>query len=306
MIESLQKPPKNLGLITEESLTNHTYMRTGGRASFFAEPKNLSNLPLIIEWAHSKKLPVKIIGAGSNLLISDSGLNEVVVSLKRACREINFSKQHVSVGAGVMLPALSRAAANVDLGGLEFVIGIPGTVGGALCNNSGIGDGRNFGSLVEEVTILKESKISKISHSELQFNYRSSNIKNLDVIILSTVLNLEFRAKIECELEMRRLLEARQKTQPTSSRNAGSMFKNPLNQYAGELIEKAGCKEMSIGSASVSQLHANFIVHDGNATTEQIIQLMEMVSKKVFDYCGIQLEPEVEWWGDQSISELFK
>ena len=105
---------------------------------------------------------------------------------------------------------------------------------------------------------------------------------------------------------MRKLLEQRQKTQPTSSRNAGSMFKNPINQYAGELIEKSGCKGMSIGGASVSELHANFIVHNGNATTEEIIQLMEMVSNKVFEYCGINLEPEVEWWGEQSTSKLFK
>ena len=191
------------------------------------------------------------------------------------------------------------------IGGLEFAIGIPGTVGGALCNNAGIADGQNFGSLVEEITVLQKTTISKISKSELQFNYRSSNIKN-HTIILSAILNLQFRKKIECELEMRKLLEQRQKTQPTSSRNAGSMFKNPTNQYAGELIEKSGCKGMSIGGASVSELHANFIVHNGNATTEEIIQLMEMVSKKVFEYCGIDLEPEVEWWGEQSTSKLFK
>ena len=305
MTKSSLKPPKNLGLVDNESLTKHTYMRTGGSALFFAEPKDSSELSQIIEWAYSKELPVKVIGGGSNLLVSDEGINGLVLSLKYACREMNFTGKQVTVGAGVMLPALSKAAAKENLGGLEFAIGIPGTVGGALCNNAGIADGQSFGSLVEEITVLQKTTISKISKSELQFNYRSSNIKN-HTIILSAILNLQFRKKIECELEMRKLLEHRQKTQPTSSRNAGSMFKNPTNQYAGALIEKSGCKGMSVGNASVSRLHANFIVHNGEASTEEIIQLMEMVSQKVFEYCGIQLEPEVEWWGDRSISKLFK
>ncbi|MFL2645876.1 MAG: UDP-N-acetylmuramate dehydrogenase [Dehalococcoidia bacterium] len=305
MTKSSLKPPKNLGLVGNESLTKHTYMRTGGSALFFAEPKDSSELSQIIEWAYSKELPVKVIGGGSNLLVSDEGINGLVLSLKYACREMNFTGKQVTVGAGVMLPALSKAAAKENFGGLEFAIGIPGTVGGALCNNAGIADGQNFGALVEEITVLQKTTISKISKSELQFNYRSSNIKN-HAIILSAILNLQFRKKIECELEMRKLLEHRQKTQPTSSRNAGSMFKNPTNQYAGALIEKSGCKGLSVGNASVSRLHANFIVHNGEASTEEIIQLMEMVSQKVFEYCGIQLEPEVEWWGDRSISKLFK
>tara|TARA_B100000029_G_scaffold516501_1_gene630349 strand:- start:13788 stop:14705 length:918 start_codon:yes stop_codon:yes gene_type:complete len=305
MTKPSPKPPNDLNLITGESLKKHTYMRTGGSVSFFAEPKNSSELSQTIKWANSNELPIKIIGGGSNLLISDDGLSGVVISLKHACREINFGENQVTVGSGVMLPALSKAAANKELGGLEFAIGIPGTVGGALCNNAGIGDGRNFGSLVKEITVLKETVISKIPKSELQFHYRSSNLKKCKLIILSAILNLQFRTKNECELEMRKLLEQRQKTQPTSSKNAGSMFKNPTNQFAGELIEKAGCKGMSVGNASVSNLHANFIVHDGNATTKEIITLMELVAQKVFFNSGIKLEPEVELWSDSKKSILF-
>ncbi len=127
MTKSSLKPPKNLGLVDNESLTKHTYMRTGGSALFFAEPKDSSELSQIIEWAYSKELPVKVIGGGSNLLVSDEGINGLVLSLKYACREMNFTGKQVTVGAGVMLPALSKAAAKENLGGLEFAIGMPGT-----------------------------------------------------------------------------------------------------------------------------------------------------------------------------------
>jgi UDP-N-acetylmuramate dehydrogenase len=273
-------------------------MRLGGPAAYFSEPDTIEHTRRIVEWALSVDLPICVLGGGSNVLIAAEGIEAIVLSLRRACGDTAFEGTHVIVGSGVMLPALARAAAIHNLGGTEFAIGIPGTVGGALQSNAGTSDRREIGPLVDSVQVLRASEVVTLSRGDLHFDYRSSNLRGSGDIVLEATLALEPRPRIECEAEMTRLLEARQASQPTAERNAGSIFRNPEGDHAGRLIEAAGCKGLAVHGAQVSELHANFIVHDGSATTADIAALMAEVQRRVLDSAGVRLTPEVVWWGD--------
>jgi UDP-N-acetylmuramate dehydrogenase len=294
----LPNPPPELALTRDEPLARHTYMRSGGPSAYFAEPNTIQHLRQIVAWARSVSLPIRIIGGGSNVLIADDPIEAVVLSLRRACGETTFEGSRVTAGGGVMLPALARAAAAHDLGGFEFAIGIPGTVGGALQSNAGISDRREIGPLVDIVTVLRSSEVITLSRADLQFDYRTSNLRGSGDIVLEAAFVLESRPRVECEAEMRRLLEARHATQPTAEHNAGSIFRNFESDTAGRLVDAAGCKGLTIGGAQISELHANFIVHDGSATTADIAALMLEVQRRVLASAGVHLTPEVEWWGD--------
>lgn len=306
MPRELPAPPPALHLQRDEPLSRHTYMRLGGPAAYFAEPETIEALTEIATWATSEDIPLRILGGGSNILVADEGVTAVVLSLRAACGTTTFEGTRVTAGGGVMLPALARAAASHDLGGLEFAIGIPGTIGGALQSNAGIGDGRDIGSLIESVEVLRNGAVDTLDHAALAPAYRTTNIRGSGAIVLEATLNLESRQRAGCEAEMTRLLEARQASQPTAERNAGSIFRNPEGDHAGRLIEAAGCKGLTIGGARVSDLHANFIVHHGSATAADIAALMLEVRTRVAANSGVTLTPEVEWWGDDAPPEVFR
>jgi UDP-N-acetylmuramate dehydrogenase len=229
-----------------------------------------------------------------------------VISLRNAAGGMHFEGTHVTVGAAVMLPALARAAAEHDLGGLEFAVGIPGSVGGALQSNAGIGDGRAIGPLVESVEVFGARGFQTLPREELHFDYRRSNLRGSGVMVVGATLALAPRPHETLEAEMRRLLEARAASQPTASPNAGSIFRNPPGDYAGRLIEATGCKGLAVGGAKVSELHANFIVHDGTATAADVTALMAEVQRRVHEQFGVWLLPEIEWWGDGPPPEAFR
>ena len=293
------EPPPGVEVLRDEPLARHTYMRVGGPARWFATPANPDELDRLVEWARAAGLRVRVLGGGSNVLVSDAGVDALVISLRRACGATHFDGARTDVGAGVMLPAIARAAAERDLGGLEFAIGIPGALGGALQTNAGIGDGRCIGPLVESVEVLDPARGRRtLERSDLDFEYRTSSLRGSGLVVLAATLVLEPRPRAEVETEMRRLLEARQRSQPTAEPNAGSMFRNPPGDYAGRLIEAAGCKGLASGAARVSELHANFIVHDGSARAADVVALMSEVQRRVLERFGVWLTPEVEWWGD--------
>ncbi|MEI6136434.1 MAG: UDP-N-acetylmuramate dehydrogenase [Chloroflexota bacterium] len=304
----LASPPNDLDLDLERdvSLSRHTYLRIGGPAAFLGVPEDMAQLERIATWAHAQGLGLRVIGGGSNVLIADEGVRDVVVSLRKACGGIAFGSTEVTAGAAVMLPALARAAAERDLGGLEFAIGIPGSVGGALQTNAGIGDGRCFGDLVRSVEVLRAGARVTLRADEIAFAYRETSLRGSGDIVLGATLDLVPRPRPEIDAEMRRLLEARQRTQPTAEPNAGSIFRNPPNDSAGRLIDAAGCKGLAVGHAQVSTLHANFIVHDGQGTATDIAALMTEVQHRVLATSGIRLRPEVEWWGPGDPPEAWK
>jgi UDP-N-acetylmuramate dehydrogenase len=298
MHANLPEPPARLGLVRDEPMSRHTYMRIGGPAAFYASPPDLAAFERIAGWAAEAGLPLLIIGGGSNVLVSDDGVSAVVVSLRSAAGHIEFSEDGVDAGAAVMLPGLAREAATRGLSGLEFAIGIPGSIGGALQSNAGIGDGRDIGGIVRWVEVWRDGERLRLERDELTFSYRSSSLRGSGDIVLAAGLALAPAPPGQVETEMGRLLYERQQSQPTASPNAGSIFRNPENDFAGRLVEDAGCKGLRQGHAEVSRMHANFIVHDGQGTASDVAKLMETVQARVLEDAGVRLRPEIVWWGD--------
>ncbi len=300
-------PPPDLGLRAAEPLARHSYLRLGGPAGYYAEPADRAALERMLSWASEAGVAVRVIGGGSNLLVADEGWPGLVLSLRRCCGDLRWGgalgPTGVRAGAAVMLPALARSAAARDLGGLEFAIGIPGSIGGALQSNAGIGDGRSIGPLVGEVEVWRGGAAAA---APLDYGYRSTSLRGSGALVLGATLRLTPRPRAEIEAEMRRLLQARQATQPTAERNAGSIFRNPPDDAAGRLIEAAGLKGLTVGGARVSGLHANFIVHDGTASAADVAALMAEVQRRVFAHAGVRLVPEIEWWGPGPRPEAFE
>lgn len=308
--QPLPPAPDGITITAEEPLAAHSYLRIGGPARGYAEPTTPAQLDVLVDWARTHGIGLRVLGGGSNLIASDDGVDALVVSLRRCCGGFAFEgaadePRTVTAGAGVMLPALARAAAAEGLGGLEFGIGIPGTVGGALNSNAGIGDGRDIGSLVQRVEVLGARGRMTIPRTQLTFGYRRSSLRGAGVLVLAATLLLAPRPPEAIEADMRALLEARQASQPTADPNAGSIFRNPEDDFAGRLIEATGLKGLSHGGARVSEQHANFIVHDGGATAADIVALMTTVQARVAVAHGIRLQPEIEWWGDGDIPAVF-
>jgi UDP-N-acetylmuramate dehydrogenase len=295
-----------VNVTANKSLTGYTYLRIGGMAEWFAEPNNIDELHDLIKWAHSKKISVRIIGAGSNILIADGGVEGLVISLKIACSNIDVSGINITTGSGVMLPALAKKAANFGLSGVEFCIGIPGTVGGALQSNSGTTSNSDMSTIVSQVTVLKNGQFKNYSHDDIVWGYRETSLKSSGDIVIEARFNLVGKSIDAINSDMRALLASRKATQPTAEPNAGSIFKNPDGDYAGRLIEAAGCKELSTTNASVNKLHANFITHNGNAGSDEIVYLITEVQKKVQAAFGIRLNSEIEWWGSEIPPSCFR
>ena len=303
---TLPDPPPALGLERNVSLARHTYLRIGGTAAYFGTPPDIDTFVRIWAWARSHAIPLRIIGGGSNMLVADEGVRAVVVSLRRACGFYEFTGSEVHAGAAVMLPALAKAAAERSLGGLEFAIGIPGDIGGAMQTNAGIGDGRSIGDLVTTVEVLRDGVPVTLARAQVAFDYRHTSLRATRELVLGATLALTPRPRVEVEAEMGRLLATRQATQPTAERNAGSIFRNPPGDHAGRMIESVGGKEVAAGSVHVSALHANFIVHDGHATAAQYVGVMTEVQRRVRATYGVRLIPEIEWWGDGPPPEVFQ
>lgn len=302
----LPDAPPILGLDRDVPLSRHTYLRIGGPAAYFGTPPDIQTLVQIWAWAKAQAIPLRIIGGGSNMLVADEGVRAVVVSLRRACGRLEFDGASVYAGAAVMLPALAKAAADRSLGGVEFAIGIPGDIGGAMQTNAGIGDGRSIGDVVASVDVLRDGRPVTLPRSQVTFDYRHTSLRAAHELVLGATLTLTPRPRKEIEAEMGRLLAARQATQPTAEPNAGSVFRNPPDGRAGQMIEQVGGKGIASGTAHVSSLHANFIVHDGHATARQYVEVMTEVQRRVFATYGVRLVPEIEWWGDGPPPEVFQ
>ena len=282
----------------DEPLKNHTSLRIGGPADVFCSPGNIEDLKKVVFIFKKYNMPFWVIGNGTNLLILDNGIKGLVINLNKDFKKIEFSDKIVKVGAGVSLVYLSKMALNRELSGLEFACAIPGALGGAIINNISF-KGNCMADVVQNVTFLtRENKIERTSKSNLNFNYRECNLKGKSVVILEATLLLKKGNKEEIESKIKRNIEIRKTSQPLDKFNAGSIFKNPLGYYAGELIEKVGAKGLSRGKAEVSTRHANFIVNNGGASARDILYLIEEIEKRVKRNFGIKLEREIEILGE--------
>jgi UDP-N-acetylmuramate dehydrogenase len=291
----LENQLKNIvkkGLVAvDEPMSAHTTFRIGGPADYYVEP-TFEEVKELLPFLKKENIPYTLIGNGSNLLVSDEGIEGVVVSFGKEMSEVSCEKEVVRARAGILLSRLASFAASKSLSGLEFASGIPGTLGGAITMNAGAYGGE-MKDVVQSVTVLDGDEIKEYSGEEMDFSYRHSRYTGTDDIVLSAKIKLTQGDSDEIRAKMDELSARRRQSQPLNMPSAGSFFKRPVGNFAGTLIDKSGLKGYSVGGAQVSEKHAGFIVNTGGATFNDVLRLMEHVQKTVFDLHGVSLEPEV-------------
>lgn len=290
-----------------EPMSCHTAFKIGGPADAWVSPADEDDLIGVLRYAEEKNIDIFIIGGGSKLLVSDNGFRGIVISLEApafsdlavgryAANGENVNGDTVYAGCGIKTRELIKLAAENGLGGLEFLSGIPGTLGGALMMNAGW-PAKAIGDFTEEVDAFKDLKKIKLVKGDLRFSYRGSNLEGL--VLISARLRLEKKARDKVDIELNKNFEKKRKTQDLGFPSVGSVFLNPSgNASAWELIEKSGFKGRSIGGAAVSVKHANFIINRGGAKAADVKRLIDEIQKKVFIDSEIMLKLEVKLIGE--------
>lgn len=278
-----------------EPLAPHTWFHLGGPAEFFAEPNTVEELQALVRRAREENVAIRLLGGGSNILVRDQGVPGLTVRLSApAFSEISTDGQMVSAGGGAKLGHAISTSVREGLAGLEALVGIPGTIGGALHGNAG-SRGGDIGQWTCQATIMtRAGEIITRSREELVFAYRESSLDEL--VILSAKFALDKDDPEELTKRMQKQWIIKKASQPLGHQSAGCIFKNPRGMSAGMLIEQAGLKNSRSGQAEVSERHANFIVADPGATSQDVLTLIELVKQRVLERLGIELETEIEIW----------
>jgi len=265
--------------------------RVGGKAKFFTRVSNLASLEGISELITESEMKVLIVGNGSNLLISDSGFDGLVIQLGENFENISVVNQEVTAGGAASLPVLARHTVKNGLSGLEWAVGVPGTVGGAVRMNAG-GHGASISDSLLSATIfdLWTKKYKNLNVEELKMEYRSTTISNYEIVVDSS-FSLDIGNAEKGDERISEIVRWRRENQP-GGQNAGSVFMNPLGDSAGRLIDATGLKGYEIGSAMVSEKHANFIQVKPNGSADDVYRLMKVVHARVLEETGVSLETE--------------
>ncbi len=278
-----------------QPLAECTRFKLGGTAEYFAEPNSVEELAALVRRCCEEEVPVRVLGGGSNVLVRNEGVSGVVVRLSApAFSEIAVDGQSINTSGGTKLATLISRAVREGLSGLETLVGIPGTVGGALHGNSGT-HGGDIGQWTSRATIMtRAGEILQRERDDLVFAYRQSSLDEL--VILNAEFQLEEDDPEQLVKSMQKQWIVKKASQPMSHQNAGCIFKNPRGMSAGLLIEQAGLKGVKVGGAEVSQQHANFIIAHEGATSQDVLRLIDTVRSQVAERLGIELENEIEIW----------
>lgn len=279
----------------DEPLAPHTWLHVGGPAEYFAEPRGADELAALVRRCRNDGLGVRILGGGSNVLVREEGVPGVVIRLADpGFADIERRDRRLIAGGGAKLGHLISTAVREGLAGLETLVGIPGTIGGALHGNAG-SRGGDIGQWAGRATVMTAGgEIIERSREELLFAYRKSSLDEL--VILSAEFELEEEDPEELTKRMQKQWIVKKASQPLSHQNSGCIFKSPSGLSAGVLIEQAGLKGTRVGGAEVSDRHANFIVAEPGATSHDVLRLIELVRSRVADRQGVELELEIEVW----------
>lgn len=278
-----------------ELLAMHTWFQLGGPAEYLAEPRDPDQLIALVRRCREADVPVRLLGNGSNILVNDAGVKGMVVRLSEpAFCEVRVEKQTILAGAGVRLSNLVTTAVREGLAGLETLVAIPGTLGGALHGNAGT-HGGDIGQWTAGASVLTDTgEVITRQREDLVFAYRHSSLDEL--VILDATLHLEEDDPQDLAKRLQKQWIVRKATQPLGHQCAGCVFKNPRGVSAGELIERSGLKGTRIGGAVVSERHANFIVAEAECTASDVLRLIDLVRSQVLDRLGVELELELELW----------
>lgn len=274
-----------------------TTLRIGGNAELLVFPRDIAALRGTILFASENQIPYLILGNGSKLLVKDKGFSGILISLQRGFNSMGLIDNLLQVQAGCNLKQFIDFASEQCRCGPEHLIGIPGTVGGALFMNAGA-FGKEIGEFVHSLQVMeRDGNIEEFKREYLKFSYRSLCLQK-DSVILSALFQLPFGEKREIEMRKIEFLKKRHATQPDGAFSAGCIFKNPPGMSAGKLIEEVGLKGIKVGDARISTVHANFIINSGKATAKDVLKLIELVKKRVYEEKGIELELELQVIGE--------
>lgn len=286
-----------LTLREQEPMSRHTTFRVGGPAALMALPKNGEEVRNIVRIASALGVSPIYVGNGSNLLVSDAGIEGFVVKLTDGFNEVSHKGTQITAEGGTLLSKIATYAQKNGLSGLEFAHGIPGTLGGAVTMNAGAYGGE-MAQVIKEVCYLdQQGDLCTATAEECEFSYRHSAFSDGTRLIFSAVFELQKKDPAEIQSVMEDLMSRRREKQPLEYPSAGSTFKRPEGYFAAALIDQCGLKGFTVGGAQVSEKHAGFVVNKGGATCNDILELMQQVKKRVFDHTGVTLEPEVKFIG---------
>lgn len=283
-------------LLPAEPLAAHTSFRVGGPAEVLACPKTEAELAAVFAFCAAERVPLRILGGGTNILAPDGGVDGVVVST-RGLDSLDLTEENeITAGAGVPLARLAVFAQQKGLTGLEFAHGIPGTVGGGLYMNAGAYGGELVQAAVSARFLSPAGALLTFDGPAMELSYRHSAFMAMEGVIVSGTFRLRPGDPAEILARMRELMEKRKASQPLDLPSAGSTFKRPVGGYAAALIQDAGLKGFRVGDAAVSEKHSGFVVNLGRATSADVLELIAQVQKRVRENSGIELEPEVRIW----------
>lgn len=283
-------------LLQHEPMSLHTSLKVGGPADFYAIPEDAEDLQLLLSWLRNRNIQWMPAGRGYNLLVLDKGIRGAVISLERFDQITAIGGPLVKAGAGVENLAVVRFAQRLGLGGIGFISGIPGTIGGAIKMNAGA-YGKGLLEKTDCLTLLRDGIVSDFRMDELDYGYRHLKLADGDIVLAATI-RLEERESPYTEDEIRKDLELRRTKHNVGHPSAGSFFKNPQGHAAWRLIDAAGMRGAKVGSAEVSEVHSNFLVNTGGATAADFLSLAEIVKNAVFETSGVALEEEVRIVGE--------
>ena len=281
----------------KEPLAFHTSLRCGGPADFFVLPQDVDDVRKALMYADKEKLPVVVLGGGNNVVVKDKGVRGIVIKLEGCLGRMEFHGDEVTTGCGAGLSTLIREAAALGLGGIECLVGIPATIGGALAMDAGAGDG-SISDFVSAVYFLHpDGTIGELKPAPGTFADRTFNFPS-GAILLGARLTLHRKPQKEIYAEIKTRLKQKKSTQPLALASAGLVWRNPPFDQAGKLLEKAGCKGKRVGAAEISAKHANFIVNRGGATAADMLALIDLAFERVLKHHGVTLVPEIRIIGE--------
>lgn len=285
-------------VMRDEPMAAHTTFRVGGPADYFVAPASVDEVKRIVALCDASNLPLHVLGCGSNVLVSDAGLQGVVMRIGPKLADVDvLGDGRICAGAGATNAKIARIALSAGLGGFEFAAGIPGSIGGAAIMNAGAYGGELRDVAIGATCLAPSGVVRFVSAQEADWSYRHSMMGDAGYIVLSVDLQLARKNESAIKERMNELAAKRNEKQPLDMPSAGSTFKRPEGHFAGKLIQDAGMQGHRVGGAQVSMKHAGFVVNAGGATASDVRQVIADVRNAVLEQFGVELEPEVKMWG---------
>jgi UDP-N-acetylmuramate dehydrogenase len=299
IFRELNKRISSSRVLIDEPLAKHTTFKIGGPADFLVLPESMGEVSQVLQVAREYEVSLTILGNGSNVLVLDKGIRGIVLKIDSGMSYIKNAGSTVIAGAGALLADVSNYAATQQFCGLEFAIGIPGSLGGAVFMNAGAYSGE-IGQVVSAVSaVCPDGRFQRFERSELEFGYRHSVFQDNHCVICEVEMALQVGEQDRIQSTMSDYTMRRESKQPLEMPSAGSTFKRPPGHFAGTLIEQAGLKGFTVGGAQVSMKHAGFVVNAGGATAGDVLNLIKEVQLRVYRHSGVMLQPEVRIIGEE-------